>query len=97
MADVTDIVTVSPQTVGMDSALVSVMYSNKASETWVESGTAPDKLTTVAKHVKANGETDMQNFNLTGLEMGTRYYYRAAGMVNGKTVEGGIVSFMTTK
>jgi hypothetical protein len=95
--DVVDIITVAPTSIAMDNAMVSVQYSAKATEVWVESGTAPDKLTTVAKHVTANMETDSQNFSLTGLKMGTRYYYRSAAMVGGKTVDGGIVSFTTTK
>lgn len=72
-------------------------------EVWVESGTAPDKLTTASNHSKTSsegpaGETySSEGVALSGLKAGGHYYYRAAGLVDGKTVYGGVVSVDTTK
>lgn len=93
----TDVITASPSNITANSALASVQYSAKATQVWVESGTQPDQLTMVSNKVAPSAGSDVQNFQLTGLKPATRYYYRAAGMVNGMTMYGGVVMFTTTK
>lgn len=99
----TDIVTGSTTTNTTDATGVSVYYlPGTATEVWVEYGTSPDKLTSSAKRVKGTGEGSAavyvdQGFNLTELQDGTRYFYRAAGTVDGKTVYGGVAGFQAAK
>lgn len=98
------VVSGAPSAVTVSGVTVSAQFlANVPSEVWVEYGTSPTQLTTASKHVKltamgvssANGSYKGQELSLTGLKAGTQYFYRAAGTVSGKTVYGGVVSFMT--
>lgn len=82
---------------------VEVLYlPDTASEVWVEYGTKPGELKTLTTKVKGTGTGSAgvyvsQAVNLPDLQDGTRYYYRAAATVDGKTVYGGVVSFQAAK
>lgn len=100
-ADTFDVITGAPGKLTANEADVTVSYSlkNKPTEVWIESGTQPDKLTTVSAHKKPSGQGSgdygAEGFGITGLKAGTVYYYRAAGTVSGKTIYGGVVTFTT--
>lgn len=100
-ADMFDVITGAPGKLTANEADVTVSYSlkNKPTEVWIESGTQPDKLTTVSAHKKPSGQGSgdygAEGFGITGLKAGTVYYYRAAGTVSGKTIYGGVVTFTT--
>lgn len=86
-----------------NAADVSVQYlPGTAKEVWVEYGSKPDDLKQMTKRFSGNSEGTAgtyieQAVTLTGLQTGTKYFYRAAGTVNDKTVYGGVVSFTATK
>lgn len=86
-----------------NAADVTVQYlPGTAKEVWVEYGSKPDDLKQATKHFAATSEGTAGTYveqaaTLTGLQTGTKYFYRAAGTVNDKTVYGGIVSFTATK
>lgn len=100
LATATDIITGAPTKVTATEADVVVEYSMKGmpTEVWVESGTQPNALTTVSAHQKTSSEGmpgstyGSEGFAITGLKANTLYFYRGAGLIDGKTVYGGIVA-----
>jgi hypothetical protein len=84
------------------SAVTAYYIPDTVTEVWVEYGTKPDSLTQSTPHVTGTGEGSVDNyvdqgFNLADLQDGTRYFYRAAGTINGQTVYGGTVGFQAGK
>jgi hypothetical protein len=82
-------------------------FSLKPTAVWVEYGTSPAKIDkATAKNTKGLGEGDPDATYSTGedffidntqLVAGTKYYYRTAATVGGKTLYSGVASFVTKK
>jgi hypothetical protein len=100
----TDVVSGEVYNKSLGKASVSVLYKpGKVTALWLEYGDAPDKLLQSTPQVTQElglGSPDSygnQGFNLTGLQTGHTYFYRAAAKQDGKTIYGGVASFDSLK
>lgn len=98
------ILTGSASAVTTTSATVAAIRGDgNVTAIWVESGVDPKSLTTASDKLTneiglgAAGTYVEYPVKLSGLKPGTRYFYRAAATVDGKTVYGGVSSFVTAK